>query len=85
MMPQYAESMMDGAHGNSEEPSPDYFAYLVRFWRSGPDRPWRASVEDPRTGEQWGFGSLETLVVFLRRRMSQPSQSNHRYSQSEGG
>ncbi len=76
---------MNGGHGMKEEPSPDYFAYLVRFWRSGPDRPWRASVEDPRTGEQWGFGSLETLVVFLRRRMSQPSQSNHSCSQSEGG
>ena len=76
---------MNGAHGMVEEPSPDYFAYLLRFWRTGPDRPWRASLEDPRTGEQWGFGSLEALLAFLKRRMCQSSQSNHKCSQSEGG
>jgi len=68
-----------------EEPSPDYFAYLVRFWRSGPGQPWRVSLEDPHTGEQRGFGSLEALLVFLKRRMRQPSQSNHKCSQSEEG
>ncbi len=81
----FPESIKNGAGGTMEEPSPDYFSYLLRFWRTGPDRPWRASLEDPRTGERWGFGSLEALQEFLRRRMSQPLHSNQNESQSKGG
>lgn len=69
-----------------EKPSPDYFSYLLRFWRTARDRPWRASLENPRTGERWGFGSLEALLAFLAHRINQPSHpNNHNGSQSKGG
>lgn len=44
----------------------DYVSYLLRLWRTSKENPWRASLEDPRTGERLGFGSLEALFVFLR-------------------
>ncbi len=68
-----------------EEPWPDYFSYLLRFWRTGPDRPWRASLEDSRTGERWGFGSLEALQEFLRYRMCQAPHSDQNGVQLKGG
>jgi hypothetical protein len=50
------------------ESSP-YRAYLLRLWRADSEnaRPaeWRASLEDPRTGERLGFASLEQLFAFL--------------------
>ena len=45
-----------------------YQAYLLRMWQvmSGGQQVWRASLEDPRTGERLGFGSLDDLVAYLR-------------------
>jgi len=43
----------------------DYVSYLLRLWRTSKENPWRASLEDPRTGERLGFGSLEALWEFL--------------------
>ena len=45
-----------------------YLAYLLRLWQvnQNGDPVWRASLEDPRTGERRGFASLETLMDFLR-------------------
>jgi hypothetical protein len=42
-------------------------AYLVRLWpvRSGSQTVWRASLENPHTGEILGFASLERLFAFL--------------------
>ena len=50
-----------------EEPRP-YRAYLLRLWQVPGLGPavWRASLEDPHTGERLGFGSLDNLVAFLR-------------------
>jgi hypothetical protein len=53
-----------------------YHAYLLRFWeekRENPKLPgtWRFSLEDPRTGERWGFANLEALRAFLRRETSE--------------
>ncbi len=45
-----------------------YVAYLLRVWRvTGDDGApaLRASLEDVRTGERQGFGSLEQLLAFL--------------------
>ena len=52
-----------------------YMAYLVRLWQvNGEGQPaWRASIEDPHTGEQRGFASLENLVAFLREQMEETS------------
>jgi hypothetical protein len=44
-----------------------YHSYLLRFWRVDQcwTCDWRASLEDPRTGERIGFANLEDLFVFL--------------------
>lgn len=46
---------------------PAYLSYLLRLWRApdGADQPWRASLEDPLTGERKGFADLEALCAFL--------------------
>jgi hypothetical protein len=50
---------------------PVYLAYMLRLWQSASsdDEPgWRASVENPHTGERHGFANLEQLVEFLREK-----------------
>ncbi len=44
-----------------------YVAYMLRLWQvAGGESPvWRASLEEPRTGELRAFASLEALVAFL--------------------
>ena len=53
---------------------PGYHAYLLRFWeergRAADAGVWRFSLEDPRTGEQHGFGDLEALLAWLREVMT---------------
>ncbi len=41
-----------------------YRAYLLRLWRT-PEAHWRASLEDPHTGERRAFATLVQLLVFL--------------------
>ncbi len=45
-----------------------YVAYLLRIWqvKSAGAYLWRASLEDPHTGERTGFADLESLLTFLR-------------------
>ena len=47
---------------------PDYFSWLLRLWRvvAAGNTVWRASLEDPHTGEQRGFADLDELLGFLR-------------------
>lgn len=44
-----------------------YLSFLLRLWRvkQSDENGWRASLEDPRTGEIRGFASLELLWDFL--------------------
>ncbi len=43
-----------------------YRSYLLRLWCADAlDQCWRASLEDPHTGERIGFASLEQLFTFL--------------------
>jgi len=43
-----------------------YRSYLLRLWRAETSDPcWRATLEDPRTGERIGFACLEQLFAFL--------------------
>jgi hypothetical protein len=46
---------------------PDYVAYLLRLWREtgGERSQWRASLQNPHTGERVGFSSLQGLFAFL--------------------
>lgn len=55
----------------------DYFSYMLRVWRdssggrttSVKDTVWRASLQDPRSGERLGFNNLEELFSFLQRQV----------------
>jgi hypothetical protein len=45
-----------------------YLAFLLRLWQVEENgcRVWRASLEDPDTGERRGFASLNLLTHYLR-------------------
>ena len=49
---------------------PYYFAFLLRLWKEKKSEPaiWRASLEDPYSGEQKGFATLEDLLAYLIRK-----------------
>jgi hypothetical protein len=61
--------------GEPNSPSEDwnYQSYLLRLWRTTCDRQtiWRASLENPHTGQRLGFASLEALFDHLRARTAQ--------------
>ncbi len=42
-------------------------SYILRLWNTDPSGAagWRASLEDPRSGERIGFASLEQLFAYL--------------------
>lgn len=46
-----------------------YLSYMLRLWQavSEAGSSWRASLEDPRTGERTGFSGLEDLFGYLSR------------------
>ncbi len=48
-----------------------YFSYLLRVWlaEEGSQPQWRASLEDPLTGERQGFSSLEDVCRYLKRQI----------------
>ncbi len=53
-----------------------YRAFLLTLWEErGRDRDspqvWRFRLEDPRTGQQRGFASLEALVEALKQEMDE--------------
>ncbi len=45
-----------------------YHAYLLRIWREEEGMPWRATLQNPHTGEQEGFASVEQLISFIRNK-----------------
>ncbi|HEY75178.1 MAG TPA: hypothetical protein G4O00_03230 [Thermoflexia bacterium] len=66
---------MGQAHTPTPGAPPRYFAYLLRCWeergREGGEIRWRFSLEDPHTGQRWGFEGMEAMVRFLRRRLAE--------------
>lgn len=56
---------------------PHYRAYLLRLWRVGESSEaeklpiWRASLEDPHTGERLAFATLGRLFAFLSDQTAQ--------------
>ncbi len=68
--------------------SPKYLAYLIRLWREGDSKSWRATLQNPHTGERRSFSDLATLLSFLeeqtheRRTPCQQQDDNHH---REGG
>ena len=46
----------------------DYRSYLLRLWQESEKAAvWRASLQNPHTGERVGFASLDKLYDFLQR------------------
>ncbi|MBN1937627.1 MAG: hypothetical protein JW934_23420 [Anaerolineae bacterium] len=73
------------------KPSHSYLSYLLRMWRSGESEQaiWRASLEDPMTGERQGFHTLPDLFAFLERMSrsgnEQAPTDNRQAELEEGG
>ena len=44
-----------------------YLSYLLRLWQANGSKQtvWRASLENPHTGERHSFATLDALFVFL--------------------
>lgn len=56
---------------------PDYYAYMVRLWRSEADPFWRVSLEDPHTGERRYFASIQHAFAFIEAQLNQsPGNEN---------
>jgi hypothetical protein len=55
---------------DTEEPVPDYLAYLLRLWRMQGEGAagWLASLTSPDSGERHGFAGLDDLFLFLQRK-----------------
>lgn len=52
--------------------SSTYLAYLVRLWRDGSSKAWRATVKNPHTGEEQSFGTLHKLLRYLEAQTGEP-------------
>ncbi len=50
-----------------EHQQPNYHAFLLRLWREEVQLPWRASLENPHTGEKLHFAKLDRLIAFLQQ------------------
>lgn len=48
--------------------SHDYHSYLLRLWRDGSHRPWRASLHCSSTGTLHHFADISHLLAFLQER-----------------
>ena len=65
---------------NECDRSPTYLSYMLRLWQAGSrdgKSVWRASLENPHTGERQAFGDVETLVAFLAEKTSLPARSGN--------
>jgi len=50
-----------------------YLAFLIRMWKDRGASPWRASIENPHTGERASFAELSSLFEYLEERTSESS------------
>ena len=63
---------MDGNPGNQRNKK-NYRSFLLRLWRviRNGKGVWLAGLEDPHTGEQESFTSLEELLVYLKKQINE--------------
>jgi hypothetical protein len=49
----------------------DYYSYLLRLWRvkEGDRDLWRASLQDPQSGEWISFATVEALFAYLQEQL----------------
>lgn len=53
---------------------PQHRSYLLRLWRSGDRKTWRAMVEEVGSHERHYFADLEELFIFLREQTKSESE-----------
>ncbi len=70
-----------GSEGDSMKPimpvrQGAYIAFMLRLWLAaeGEGAVWRASLEDPHTGERLTFKSLDRLFAFLEDQCDQATE-----------
>ena len=71
---------------NECDRSPTYLSYMLRLWQAGSrdgKSVWRASLENPHTGERQAFGDMEALVAFLVEKTSSPHGAGNTLDMSE--
>ena len=51
--------------------SRNYRAFMLRFWRENADRAWRASLEDPHSGERLSFADADRLLTYLAEQLKE--------------
>jgi hypothetical protein len=62
---------------------PRYRSYVLTCWaEQGHDQKWRFSLTDPRTGQRYGFASLEALVAALEWEMADMWAENRKNEKS---
>ena len=66
--------MTDQTAGHPPDAPVLYRAYLLRLWRDGAGRPWRASLQPPGGGDVLRFGSAAALLAFLRDQVADASK-----------
>jgi hypothetical protein len=56
--------------------------YLLRIWEEHPSHPEKRMIrfilQEVRTGQREGFGSLDALVAYLRARLNLDDEENSR-------
>ena len=63
-----------------------YLAYMLRLWQAGSrdGQPvWRASLENPHTGERQAFGDVDALYAFLAEKTNSPMGAKNKSETSE--
>jgi hypothetical protein len=58
---------------------------MLRLWlvNGGDGRTWRASLEDPHTGERQAFAGLPALFAFLEEQTLDPLSHSQAQNQEE--
>lgn len=60
-----------------------YITYLLRLWRADETEPWRASLNDPHSGDKHNFASLDQMIEFLRAQAGEVHLSHDGEGSSE--
>lgn len=47
-----------------------YHAMMLRLWRDEHAKQWRASIQDPHTGEKRRFANVEQFCTYLHIKLS---------------
>lgn len=61
-----------------------YHAMMLRLWRDEHADNWRASIQDPHTGENHRFASIEQFCAYLHRKLSSPAGTHSQSRDNDG-